>query len=58
MPTQNLRLEWRNADELEENPANWRQHPAYQEEAHKDLISEVGWAGVLLYNEQTGRLVD
>lgn len=53
-----LRLEWRDADELAENPANWRTHPQGQVDALRDVIGEVGWAGALLYNERTGRLID
>lgn len=53
-----LRLEWRDADSLDENPANWRRHPEAQLTGIKDAIAEVGWAGALLYNERTGRLID
>jgi ABC-type iron transport system FetAB ATPase subunit len=53
-----LRLEWRNADELAENPANWKKHPGKQLDTLKDLMAEVDWAGALLYNEGTGRLID
>jgi hypothetical protein len=53
-----LRLEWRKASELQDNPHNWRTHPPYQEAALKDLLDEVGWAGVLVYNERTERLID
>src|SRR5262249_30683384 len=53
-----LRLEWWEADSLKENPANWRRHPAKQLAALGDVIAEVGWAGALLFNERTGRLID
>jgi DNA modification methylase len=53
-----LRLEWLNADELADNPANWRRHPQAQLSALTDVLAEVGWAGALLYNEATGRLID
>jgi DNA modification methylase len=53
-----LRLEYRKPSELSSNPANWRRHPQKQLEALADVIAEVGWAGVLLYNERTKRLVD
>lgn len=56
--TQNLRLEWRTAEELADNPANWRTHPEAQKEALEAVLSDVGWAGALLYNERTGRLID
>jgi DNA modification methylase len=53
-----LRLEWWEPDSLSDNPLNWRKHPDKQLSALKDVISEVGWAGALLYNERTGRLID
>ena len=57
-----LRLEWVAAGELadKKNPANWRRHPARQLDALKDLISDpdIGWAGVILYNEATGNMID
>ncbi len=53
-----LRLEYRRPSELAANPANWRRHPAAQLTALADVIAEVGWAGVLLYNERTERLID
>ncbi len=58
MNGQNLRLEWRSADELASNPANWRRHPPSQVKALKGVLADVGWAGALLYNEATGRLID
>jgi hypothetical protein len=53
-----LRLEWRDAEELAENPANWRKHPESQMSWLADAISECGWAGACLYNERTKRLID
>lgn len=53
-----LRLEYRCAAELAENPANWRKHPKAQLDALRDVIADVGWAGVVLFNETTGRLID
>ena len=53
-----LRLEWVDPTTLEKNPRNWRIHPRSQQEAVGDLLGEVGWAGALLYNEKTGRLID
>jgi hypothetical protein len=53
-----LRLEWRDASELADNPRNWRRHPDAQLAALEGAISEVGWAGACLYNERTGRLID
>lgn len=53
-----LRLEYRTPEELADNPANWRKHPAAQTEALAGAIREVGWAGACLFNERTGRLID
>lgn len=53
-----LRLEWRSPEELADNPANWRRHPTSQMRAVSDLVGEVGWAGAVLFNEKTGRLLD
>jgi hypothetical protein len=53
-----LRLEWLDPAQLAENPANWRLHPAEQLAALTDVIAEVGWAGVILFNETTGRILD
>jgi hypothetical protein len=55
-----LRLEWVEAGSLEENPNNWRLHPEGQMQALKDVLGDdqVGWAGALLYNERTKRLID
>jgi DNA modification methylase len=53
-----LRLEYRKPSELAANPANWRRHPEAQLQALADVIADVGWAGVLLYNERTKRLID
>jgi hypothetical protein len=53
-----LRLEYRDAAELKENPRNWRKHPAHQAKALEAVIDEVGWAGAALLNETTGHLID
>ena len=53
-----LRLEYLDAASLDENPANWRLHPSEQTQALSASIDEVGWAGALLYNERTKRLLD
>ena len=58
MTKQLLRLEYIDADQLAENPANWRTHNDGQLTALKDVIADVGWAGALLYNERTKRLID
>lgn len=53
-----LRLEYRKPSELADNPANWRTHPDSQMDALAEVLADVGWAGVLLFNERTGRLID
>lgn len=53
-----LRLEWLDPSELQANPSNWRRHPSKQKLALRATIQEVGWAGALLYNEQTQKLID
>jgi len=55
-----LRLEWIEAGSLTPNPSNWRRHPEPQMAALRGLIddTDVGWAGALLFNERTGRLID
>lgn len=53
-----LRLEWRSPAELAEHPKNWRRHPEEQISALTDILAEVGWAGALLYNERTERIID
>jgi DNA modification methylase len=58
MGGEKLRLEWMCAEELEGNPRNWHLHPYAQEAALRDAKQEVGWAGALLYNERTKRLID
>lgn len=60
MPEQKLRLEYVRAGDLAENPANWRLHPEGQKTALAAVLAdpEVGWAGAMLYNERTKRLID
>src|SRR5438445_1448904 len=53
-----LRLEWWAPDCLSDDPLNWRRHGDKQLSALKDVLEEVGWAGALLYNERTQRLID
>jgi hypothetical protein len=43
---------------LEGNPLNWKKHPHRQRQAITASIDVNGWAGALLYNETTGRLID
>jgi len=58
MMTSKLRLEWIDPATLDDNPVNWRRHTPAQRNALKGILSEVGWAGALLYNEATGHLID
>jgi len=51
-------LEYRDPATLAPNPGNWKRHPPQQLRALKGLLNEVGWAGALLFNERTGRLID
>ena len=53
-----LRLEYLDADQLAENPANWRTHSDEQMAGLQGVLDQVGWAGALLYNERTKRLID
>jgi Domain of unknown function (DUF4417) len=53
-----LRLEYRDAASLRDNPENWKAHPADQVSGFDALFSEVGWAGAALLNERTGKLLD
>ncbi len=53
-----IRLVYMTPAELEDNPRNWRTHPETQLAALSAAIGEVGWAGVCLFNERTGRLID
>lgn len=55
---QKLRLEWIDPDQLDEHPENWKTHPDTQVEGLSSVISQIGWAGALLFNERTGRLLD
>src|SRR5687768_15883502 len=57
---QPLRLEYVQAGTLTPNPSNWRKHPQRQLDALRQALGDddVGWAGALLFNERTGRLVD
>ncbi len=60
MSKSKLRLEWIEAGSLSPNPSNWRRHPDGQMAALRGVIAdpEIGWAGALLFNERTGRLID
>jgi len=58
MQQQSLELHWVDPRDLDENPLNWRIHPPSQRDAVDSLLTSVGWAGALLYNRRTGRLID
>lgn len=51
-------MEWVEAGSLKANPDNWRIHPPHQVAALRESIADVGWAGALLFNERTKRLID
>lgn len=51
-------LVWVDRKSLTRNPENWKHHPKEQVTALDANIASVGWAGVLLYNLETGRLID
>jgi len=53
-----LRLVWAEAGSLADNPRNWRRHPEGQMSALRAVLDQGDWAGALLYNETTGRLID
>lgn len=40
------------------NPANWRVHPQFQQEALAGVLDSVGWIDEVTVNRQTGRIVD
>lgn len=56
--TEKLRLEWRDPATLTPNPRNFRRHPEEQKKLLAAVIDEVGWAGCILFNEATGRIID
>lgn len=58
LPCGIYKLEWVDASTLCDNPNNWRVHPAEQHRALQASLAMNGWAGALLYNETTGRLID
>jgi len=58
MKTHHLQLKWMDPKELNPNPLNWRKHPRAQKQVLSAVLEDVGWAGVALYNEKTGNLID
>lgn len=53
-----LRLEWWDPADLADNEQNYKTHPSAQLLAMRAALAEVGWAGALLFNERTRRLID
>lgn len=51
-------LIWADPRTLDSNPMNWRRHNHRQRQAIQATLDANGWAGALLYNEVTGRLID
>lgn len=49
---------WEELQSLEDNPLNWKKHPQRQLRALSAEIDHNGWAGALLYNKVTKRLID
>lgn len=54
----NLRLEWWDPADLADNERNYKTHPSAQQLALRAALAELGWAGALLFNERTKRLID
>lgn len=59
-PKRNLEFKWVQAKTLAANPLNWRTHSEAQLKALGAVLGDddLGWAGALLYNKRTKRLVD
>ncbi len=53
-----LRLEYLEPELLDAHPSNWKFHGPDQLGALSDFMDSVGWAGALLFNEQSMRLLD
>lgn len=55
-----LKLVYAKASSITGNPENWRTHPDGQLAALSEAINDesIGFAGALLYNEKTKRLID
>ena len=44
--------------ELTPHPLNWKKHPQRQRQAFNALKEQTGWAGAVIYNAITGRIID
>lgn len=40
------------------NPANWRTHPKFQQDALANILDKVGWVQQVIVNKRTGHLID
>jgi len=45
-------------DNLLANPLNWRVHPAFQQEAMIQALSQIGWVQRVIVNQTTGHVLD
>lgn len=57
---QNRIIETRNMNpaDLKPHPKNWRKHPGSQQRALQGVLDDVGWVGQVIFNQQTGLLLD
>jgi len=53
-----LQFAWVDPAQLTEHDLNWKTHPQSQLTGLAEFISQVGWAGALLYNTTTGKMPD
>jgi hypothetical protein len=51
-------IEYLDPNALLPHPSNWRQHPEVQAHALGGSMKEFGWIQPVLWNRQTGRLID
>lgn len=58
MPDAPIRLTWADPASLDENYLNWKIHTPFQTEVVSELIRKHGWIKPLVYNLETGRLID
>ena len=45
-------------EQLLANPHNWRTHPAFQQEAVKGALDQIGWIQKVVVNRTTGHVID
>lgn len=45
-------------DQLLANPANWRIHPKFQQDAMSGILDEIGWIDEVTVNRRSGHVVD